>query len=936
MQPNAITDSQIRFFLENGYLILRGGLEDGELEHLRSDMDNLSRSGTQLHDPDYHYASGHSSGKPQLHRVDYVVDKSDACKVLLGHPFVLRATELLMGKDLIPTWDAMVLKLPGEGILVPWHRDASPDCVGDQPIFNVDFYLDEADHDTCVWVVPGSHLWDSARVASWIELHASQDKTREDFELSGAIPAIMQSGDIMLHNILVLHGSPRNSSNKLRRVIYYEFRTAHVEEHLGPHQPCYIPVKQKILQACIARRIAADYVPDSELPYVYDPPAPYDRTRLPPGSELKTYRAPHEDYWRPSAWTPRLSLELKAVSGCRVAPNGKGVVFVTTSYLMKDDTSEQRQQIWLNDTVGGDANALTSFDFSSTNPRWSPDSAYIAFTSSRGDIHGLYVIRVGGGEAVKLCDSKTAVTDLRWSPSGDWIAYLAYDGASEQDEERKKEKDDWRFEDENLKFSRLVIVPVHPDSCGNRDASAISPPDVHVTGLCWSPDSIEIAYEHMPHPKADYWTKSAISRVRLSDGEVTELVSGTRAAFNPHYSRDGKRIAFGLTVDPPRWSFASSIHTISREGGPITALALSFEAGPGILGWVGDDSAVVFSEILGTTIAVYSANSTTGEINPIYVPDGAITEVDLNDSGTYLGYSLQRPDTPAEAYIASIEDLRPVCVSAVNTQLAALPVGKTESVQWNSSDGMEIEGLLTYPVGYREGFRVPLLLVVHGGPSGVFMQTFLANPGVYPLGAFSANGFAVLRVNPRGSSGYGAEFRAANRKDWGGGDYRDLMCGVDRIIEMGVADPDRMGVMGWSYGGYMTSWIITQTSRFRAASVGAGVTNLMSFNGTADIPSFIPDYFEAQSWENLELYVGHSPMFQVRSVTTPTLIVHGEADIRVPISQGYELYNALKQLGVVTRMLVLPRQPHGPTEPRQMLKNMQVNLEWFTERVLNA
>jgi dipeptidyl aminopeptidase/acylaminoacyl peptidase len=150
---------------------------------------------------------------------------------------------------------------------------------------------------------------------------------------------------------------------------------------------------------------------------------------------------------------------------------------------------------------------------------------------------------------------------------------------------------------------------------------------------------------------------------------------------------------------------------------------------------------------------------------------------------------------------------------------------------------------------------------------------------------------------------------------------------------MGVADPDRMGVMGWSYGGFMTSWIITQTNRFKAASVGAGVTNLMSFNGTADIPSFIPDYFEAQSWDNLELYRDHSPMFQVGSVTTPTLIVHGESDIRVPISQGYELYNALRQRGIETRMLVLPRQPHGPTEPKLMLKNMEANLEWFRQHV---
>jgi dipeptidyl aminopeptidase/acylaminoacyl peptidase len=200
---------------------------------------------------------------------------------------------------------------------------------------------------------------------------------------------------------------------------------------------------------------------------------------------------------------------------------------------------------------------------------------------------------------------------------------------------------------------------------------------------------------------------------------------------------------------------------------------------------------------------------------------------------------------------------------------------------------------------------------------------------LYPVATFAARGYAVLRGNPRGSSGYGKEFRFANQKDWGGGDYQDLMRGVDRVIEMGVADPERLGVMGWSYGGYMTSWILTQTKRFKAASVGAGVTNLMSFTGTADIPGFLPDYFGAQPWDNPDTYRDHSAMFNVKGVTTPTLIQHPEADVRVPISQGYELYNALRAQGVETRMLVLPRQPHGLSEPKMQLKVMETNLEWF-------
>src|SRR6185503_4386798 len=235
----------------------------------------------------------------------------------------------------------------------------------------------------------------------------------------------------------------------------------------------------------------------------------------------------------------------------------------------------------------------------------------------------------------------------------------------------------------------------------------------------------------------------------------------------------------------------------------------------------------------------------------------------------------------------------------------------------------------TYPLNYEAGKRVPLLLQVHGGPMGVFLQGYEATPSLYPNAVFASRGYAILQPNPRGSSGYGKAFRYANYKDWGGGDYRDIMAGVDHVIAMGVADADRLGVMGWSYGGYMTSWIVTQTEQFKAASVGAGVTNLASFTGTADIPGFLPDYLGAQPWENLELYRSRSAVINAGQVKTPTLVQHGEADVRVPVSQGYEFYNALKQQGVPTRMLLLPRQPHGPNEPKIMLKVMQSNLEWF-------
>src|SRR5713226_8244974 len=294
-----------------------------------------------------------------------------------------------------------------------------------------------------------------------------------------------------------------------------------------------------------------------------------------------------------------------------------------------------------------------------------------------------------------------------------------------------------------------------------------------------------------------------------------------------------------------------------------------------------------------------------------------------------FGFSKQTPDTPPEAFVCKVHDFTPVQVSRANADLSKLPVGKTEVIRWKSTDGMEIEGLLSYPVSYAPGKRVPLLLVIHGGPTGVFLQNFIGSPGAYPIAAFTSQGCAVLRANPRGSSGYGKRFRYANYKDWGGGDFKDLMAGVEYVIQQGIADQNRLGVMGWSYGGFMTSWVITQTKRFKAASIGAGVTNLVTFTGTADIPGFIPDYMGAEFWDNLEIYRAHSAMYNIKGASTPTLIQHGEADERVPISQGYELYNALKRQGVTVKMVTYPRTPHGPREPKLMLDVGQRNVEWF-------
>ncbi|HZN05546.1 MAG TPA: S9 family peptidase [Pyrinomonadaceae bacterium] len=629
-------------------------------------------------------------------------------------------------------------------------------------------------------------------------------------------------------------------------------------------------------------------------------------------------------------WSPEMQVKLKAVASPRVSPDGKRVVYAVNEAVMTADKSEYVNQLYLATIATKQSVQLTFGDKSSTNPKWSPDGNWIAFVSNRKDNkNNIYLLNLNGGEAEPLTDVKTGVSNFAWSPDGKSIAFRMADPKTEEEEKNDKAKNDFRWVDENLKMSRLYVISLQKDANGKREPRKLTTADYNVDDFDWSADGSHIAFGHTKSAIANDWTSSDVSIVEVASGKVTALASTPAAEASPVYSPDGKSIAVLVSDNPPRWAQSGLIQIFPASGGAPKTVAASYDGQPGIAGWSADGKRIYFLEPRGTGTQLYTVDVTANRIDEIKHTPAVYGAMTLNQTGTMFALIRQTSDTPGDVYVASVSDFTPVQISSVNAGVKLPPLGRTEVVRWKSKDGKEIEGLLTYPVGYQAGQRVPLLLNIHGGPAGVFLQTFLGGRGVYPLATLAAKGYAILRPNPRGSSGYGTEFRRANLKDWGMGDYQDLMTGVDRVIEMGVADPERLGVMGWSYGGFMTSWVVTQTKRFKAASAGAPVTNLMSFNGTADIPSFVPDYFGGQSWEIMDLYQKHSPMFNVKGVSTPTMIQHGEADVRVPISQGYEFYNALKMQGVPTRMLVLPRQPHGPTEPKMQLAAMKANMEWF-------
>ena len=635
----------------------------------------------------------------------------------------------------------------------------------------------------------------------------------------------------------------------------------------------------------------------------------------------------------PVRWTPDTVLQLRTPAEPRVSPDGTRIAYVVAENVMTEEKSEVLRQIWMARTDGSEAMQITFGEKSSTSPQWLPDGSGIVFASRRGGRNHLYLLRLRGGEAEPLMSSSTKidVNAFTISPDGRALAFTAAD-VREDEEKRTKGKDDFVWVDEKDRPRRLYVMPIDAGAGKAREQRKVVQGAFDVADPAWSPDGKWIAFTRTRSTIADDWTTADVVLVNVGDGTTRELVATPAAEAAPQFSPDGQWVAIETSDDPPRWTMAARVQLVRVADGQRKNLASTFDVQASILGFSPDAKRVYVSETRGTVDRVYAIDVAANKVVDVDGGTHAMGDARLNRNGTWLSYVGQTSQTPAEVFATPVDRFAPVQVSRGNAFVAGMPLPKTEVVRWKSADGLEIEGLLTYPIGYKDGTRVPLALVIHGGPMGVFKQTFVAAGAFSPV-LLAQNGYAVLRPNPRGSSGYGTTFRQANVDDWGGGDYQDLMTGVDAMISRGLADPERLAVMGWSYGGYMTSWIVTHTRRFKAAIAGAPVTNLLSFTGTADIPGFIPDFFGGPFWERFDRWKEHSPIVHVKGVTTPTLIVHGDADDRVPISQGYELYNALRAQNVPTRMLVLPRQSHGPTEPKMRRAISQAMLDWLDRHV---
>lgn len=635
-------------------------------------------------------------------------------------------------------------------------------------------------------------------------------------------------------------------------------------------------------------------------------------------------------------WSPEQCLKIKNISAAVASPDGSKVLYTVREAVMTDDRSEYINQVWLCNADGSNHVQLTKGDKNSSNPQWSPDGKWITFTSSRDGKANLYVLPVGGGESEKLTDVKTAVGNYKWSNDGSMIAFLMQDAAESKEEKDKKAKNDWYFMDETIKQNRIYILwPGKKDTAGKYVQKKLTTENYNINAFDWSADGKTIAYSHGKSPEVNDNVYSDISMIDIENGTIKSIANTGAGETNPAYSPDGKLIAYYCTADPADWPGPKHAKIYSVADGKTWRLKATPDENGGIVGWSADGKNVLWSEANKTLSSVYALSA---DGNSIKEWSKGATDIiggaTLNSAGTHLTFILQNASKLPEAYISSLSGYSPVKITNINAEHADKPMPKTEVVRWKGADGKEIEGLLTYPIGYKQGDKVPFILNIHGGPAGVFSQNCVAaNVGTYPIAAFAEMGYAILRPNPRGSTGYGTAFRQANRADWGGKDFLDLMAGVDHVIKMGVADSTKMGVMGWSYGGFMSSWVVGHTNRFKAASIGAPVVDLSHQNLTDDIEGFLPSYFQGEPWDNWAKYDAHSPLRYVQNVKTPVMLQHCEGDQRVPISNGIMFYNALRRRNVPVRMLAMPRQGHGPVEPTMVLKTMQTNIEWFEKYI---
>jgi dipeptidyl aminopeptidase/acylaminoacyl peptidase len=623
-------------------------------------------------------------------------------------------------------------------------------------------------------------------------------------------------------------------------------------------------------------------------------------------------------------------IALHRVGSPALTPDGRLVAYTVREANWDDDAYET--EIWIGDPAKGTRRQLTLAKKSSTQPAWSPDGKWLAFVSDRTDKRQLYRIDPAGGEAEVLTDESEGVNGFAWSPDGRSIAYTSTEPKSDAVKERDKKYGEYFVIDQDHRMAHLHLLDI-----AARKARTLTQGAFVVGAFSWSPDGTRIAFDHRINSDPANSGSANIAVVTVADGRVQQIVSQDGPDSNPMWSSDGSRLAFETTMGDPFFFYANTmIATVPAAGGAARPVTKAFDEDMSLVAW--GKTSIFFSASSRTWSSLYSLNPDTG----------AVTRHTRAEQSNNSSFSLSADRTVAafvgsdaksfpEIYVAPIATMAAKRVSDEGAQVAGWAAPAREVITWKSQDGTPIEGVLHKPATMEPGRRYPLLVVIHGGPTGVSRPVPYASMNAYPIEGFVAAGALVLEPNYRGSAGYGAKFRALNVRNLGVGDAWDVISGIDHLIAQGLVDKDRVGSMGWSQGGYISAFLATHDStRFKALSVGAGISNWMTYYVNTDIHPFTRQYLKATPWDDPEIYAKTSPMTYIKQAKTPTLIQHGELDQRVPIPNAYELYQGLQDVGVPTRLIVFKGFGHGLTKPKANRAAMEQNLEWFSQHVLNA
>ena len=623
-----------------------------------------------------------------------------------------------------------------------------------------------------------------------------------------------------------------------------------------------------------------------------------------------------------------MSIKVKLISDLNFSKDNK-IAMVVREALIDEEKSEYLNQIWVSKSNLSKPIKFTHHEKSSTHPRFSPDGEFLAFLSSRSEKQQIWVMRTSGGGSWQFTFEKQGVGSFKWSPDGNKIVFLMKDPKTEKEEKDEEEKRDVILVDKNFKYSHLYIKTFTTKIDTNK-ADRITKGKFDITSFSWNPNGRNIVFSQSLEPTFNSrFVSGDISIVNVKSKTTRRLVNWDGNDTDPIFTPDGKSIIFTSDGEKNEPIGLRDVYKIASNGGKPKKLAETPNRRSNIINCSSNSNFVYVSDANKTRSEVYRIGINNDEIKPLLNLDGRISSPKISYDTKMIAFVKQELTQPNEVYVSELIKISPKKISNFNSDLDFPKLAKTELIQWKSKDGLEIEGLLTYPTKYNKRKKYPLALIIHGGPAGVFSQSFTGNPSIYIIEYFASNGYAVLRANPRGSTGYCKDFRFANFKDWGFGDYEDIMSGVDKVIDMGIADPERLAVMGWSYGGYMTSFVVTRTERFKAASMGAGLPNLVSMTTTTDIPDYLVAHMGAEFWEDYETYEKHSAIYRINNVKTPTQVIHGANDLRVPFTQGQEFYVALKRKGVPTEMIVYPRTPHGPREPKLLMDVSPRILLWL-------